>query len=443
MPLRRAESAKPESGQSRDRKGAVGLGVEAIPASPTTLAAPDRPLPYGRGSDGARVPADATRDASAARRFKNEILAELSRHPFRSAWWLRNAHGQTIWTYLFRRVRRAAFESTAVPTPDGDELWLHRLHGDPLGPTALLLHGLGSSAQAPWIHGLTALLAPHGWNVAVMEFRSCGGRMNRTHRTYSAGDVDDVETSIAHLRAGGVRSIYLVGFSLGGSVAARLLGLRGAASGLSGAAASVCGAAAQVSRAVAPVSGAEAQVSVSGAPVQDSRAVARVSGAAVVAAPFDLSKCAATISRALGGRYSRYFMQLLIPQALEKARQFPGLIDVERLRTCRTMEEFDAIVTAKVFGYAGVDDYYARCSCGPLMTRIRVPTLVIASRDDPFVPAESIPNEMLDSPWIIPQITRDGGHQGFIAGVWPGRARYWGELQVARFLLACERARLT
>ena len=52
----------------------------------------------------------------------------------------------------------------------------------------------------------------------------------------------------------------------------------------------------------------------------------------------------------------------------------------------RTLREFDDVVTAPVHGFAGVDDYYTRASSKPWLTAIRVPTLLLNARDDPFLP---------------------------------------------------------
>src|SRR5256885_9655519 len=49
--------------------------------------------------------------------------------------------------------------------------------------------------------------------------------------------------------------------------------------------------------------------------------------------------------------------------------------------------------TAPRNGFAGAEDYYARSSAGPLLSRIRVPGLVIHAEDDPFIPVESYRSE--------------------------------------------------
>ena len=48
-------------------------------------------------------------------------------------------------------------------------------------------------------------------------------------------------------------------------------------------------------------------------------------------------------------------------------------------------------VTAPLHGYAGVEDYYRRCSCRQYLGTIAVPTLILHARDDPFLYPDAIP----------------------------------------------------
>ena len=70
------------------------------------------------------------------------------------------------------------------------------------------------------------------------------------------------------------------------------------------------------------------------------------------------------------------------------------------------------------------------------MPRIRVPTLLLHSEDDPFVPASAFPHEAVAAnPLVQAVLTRRGGHVGFIGGQ-PWRPLFWAERQAARFFAA-------
>jgi predicted alpha/beta-fold hydrolase len=108
------------------------------------------------------------------------------------------------------------------------------------------------------------------------------------------------------------------------------------------------------------------------------------------------------------------------PKALAKLNQHPGLFDVARLRAARTLREFDDVFTAPLHGFRDVDDYYSRASSKARLAQIRVPSLVINARNDPFVPAHSLPGVHEVGSHVTLWQPRDGGHVGFPRGRPPG-----------------------
>ena len=101
----------------------------------------------------------------------------------------------------------------------------------------------------------------------------------------------------------------------------------------------------------------------------------------------------------------------------------------------RTLWEFDDQFTAAVCGFGGADNYYRVASSGPFIPRIRIPTLILASRDDPMIPVQ--PLEQISPPAAVEvHFTRHGGHLGFVgrAGVDPDRR--WMDWRVVDWVLA-------
>ena len=48
------------------------------------------------------------------------------------------------------------------------------------------------------------------------------------------------------------------------------------------------------------------------------------------------------------------------------------------------------------------------------MPEIRVPTMVLAARDDPWIPVEHYRDfKWSDNPWLLPVMPKSGGHVGF------------------------------
>jgi hypothetical protein len=81
------------------------------------------------------------------------------------------------------------------------------------------------------------------------------------------------------------------------------------------------------------------------------------------------------------------------------------------------------VFTAPLHGFANADDYYARASAKPHLHRIRIPTLLLNARNDPFVPAASLPHETEVGRRVTLWQPREGGHVGFPDGRLPGHVR--------------------
>src|SRR5262249_15579039 len=116
--------------------------------------------------------------------------------------------------------------------------------------------------------------------------------------------------------------------------------------------------------------------------------------------------------------YTRMFLRTMVPKALRKLAQHPGLFDGERLREVRDLYEFDDLFTAPLHGFRNADDYWARGSAKPHLHRIRIPALVLNARNDPSVRGESLPRAP-GSDCVTLWQPKQGGHVGFPAGALP------------------------
>lgn len=270
-------------------------------------------------------------------------------------------------------------------------------------PTILLLHGLEGSIRSNYMWGLAGRALDCGWSVAALEFRSCDGMPTHAPRLYHSGETSDLSRVVDWLLGPAapfeapITRLYLSGVSLGANVALKWLGENGA-------------------------------------DVPD-----QVKGAAMTSAPFDLEVSGPTLDRTLGGLYARRFLRTLVPKALAKQRQFPGLLDRRALLGCRTIEDFDTRATAPLHGFEDAWDYWRRVGCGQFLPGIDRPTLLISARDDPFNPAATLPCDIVEAnPHLHACFTEHGGHVGFVEG-WPLRTRHWAEEQAFAFLREVER----
>ena len=153
---------------------------------------------------------------------------------------------------------------------------------------------------------------------------------------------------------------------------------------------------------------------------EEHRAASIIAAAAAVSAPLDLAAAGIAIEQGLNRIYSRHFRATLVPKAMAMAQQFPGTLDAAAIARVDTMYAFDDVVTAPLHGFAGTDDYWKRASSKPWLKAIAVPTLVLNARNDPFIPASSLPVRAEAGPAITLEQPDHGGHAGFPEQRFPG-----------------------
>jgi predicted alpha/beta-fold hydrolase len=309
---------------------------------------------------------------------------------YRAPWWLPGGHAQTIWPALFaRRYEGHAprFARERWTTPDGDFIdvdWLDEggvrsPARDPAAPLLVLFHGLEGSSASHYAQAFAHWARMHGWGFALPHFRGCSGEMNVAPRAYHSGDYEEIGWILERVRAAHAGPIAAVGVSLGGNALLRW-------------AEEMSDDAARVARSVA-----------------------------AVCSPIDLAAGGAAIGRGFNRLvYTRMFLRTMVPKALHKLAQYPGLFDRERLLAARDLYEFDNVFTAPLHGFASTDDYWSRGSAKPHLHRIRIPALVLNARNDPFVPASCLPAVHEVGRHVTLWHPAHGGHVGFPSGRFPG-----------------------
>jgi len=116
-----------------------------------------------------------------------------------------------------------------------------------------------------------------------------------------------------------------------------------------------------------------------------------------------------------------------------KARLFPERYTVNGPARVRSVREFDDVITAPAFGFRDADDYYYRSSALRVIPRISIPTLIIAARDDTFVPFETFLDPAVASnPNITLLAPQHGGHCAFLSRA-AGDERFWAEARIVEF----------
>ena len=270
-------------------------------------------------------------------------------------------------------VRFAAKDGT------GDELVgvLHRPREQADRPLVLLLHGLTGCQESSYIRVTARAMLGAGYPVLRLNWRGAGPTIGKTQSFYHAGRTDDLVAVIGSMNGAlAANGLVAIGYSLGGNVLLKYLAERGALSHLR--------------------------------------------AAVAVSPPIDLH---ATQQRVAAYRNRRYH-QYLVARMREEQPSCPSDIV--------SILDFDNRVVAPAHGFRDALDYYRQCSSGPHLGAIRVPTVVIHARDDPWIPSRvfreiawaSLKNVRLVMSW-------SGGHVGFHA---LGLKRPWHDEVALRFL---------
>jgi predicted alpha/beta-fold hydrolase len=309
---------------------------------------------------------------------------------------LGNAHVQTVLgTLLTGPDLPPASRERLVPLADGDRLVAHDNVPPawrPGDPVALLVHGMGGTHRSGHMLRLASLLLARGWRVVRLDLRGSGQGEALARRIYNAASSDDLRAAAAAARSWAPTSpLYLVGFSLGGNIVLKLAG--------------------------------EAAAD----PVPDLAAVAAVNP------PIDLMGCSELLALPRNRLYELHFLQTLLRLVRRLERHFP---DRPRSRFPRRMSVrlFDELYTAPRGGFADAADYYRRGASLSLIPHIRVPTLILTARDDPFITVA--PFEGLQPPpHVQVRIVDHGGHLGYLGWDGGGIVR-WAERRVADWLTA-------
>ena len=306
-------------------------------------------------------------------------------HGYRAPPWLPGGNAQTIWPALLsRRYQGAAplYRRERWDTPDGDFIDVDLLSDAPPAadaPWLVLFHGLEGSSSSHYAQAFADWARRNGWAYAVPHFRGCSGELNRAPRAYHSGDYQEVGWILERLRSRSARPLVAVGVSLGGNALLRWAEEAGTS-------------AARVARAVCAVS-----------------------------SPLDLAAGGHAIGRGFNRQvYTRMFLNTMRAKALRKLAQHPGLFDRDKMLAARDLYQFDNLFTAPLHGYTDTDDYWSRASAKPYLHRIRIPALALNARNDPFVPASSLPLAHEVSSHVTLWQPAHGGHVGFPAGRLPG-----------------------
>ncbi|RYC67702.1 YheT family hydrolase [Spirosoma sordidisoli] len=284
-----------------------------------------------------------------------------------------NGHLQTVIPSLTRSVSGVSYERERLVLADGDFVDLDWLDQGQKR-LVILTHGLEGDSNRQYMRGMAKLFAQHSYDVLAWNCRSCSGEMNQAFRLYNHGEIGDLGEVITHaLRTKSYTQVVLVGFSMGGNITLKYLGVHG-----------------------------------------HELPDVLTSGIAI-SSPTDLGASALLLDRPGNRFYRNRFMKKLAVKLNQKADRYPGRLDMTKLRLVRRWRDFDDYFSAPVNDYRDADDFYEQASAVNFMAGICIPTLLLNAQNDPLLSPECSPDWLAQThPHIFLETPRSGGHVGFM-----------------------------
>jgi predicted alpha/beta-fold hydrolase len=299
-----------------------------------------------------------------------------------------NAHLETIFPALTRRVNSITYHRERIKTPDQDFLdidWVKNKSEK----LVIISHGLEGNSSRAYMRGMAKAFVDQGYDALAWNYRGCSDEMNAQKRFYHSGATDDLDTVIQYAVDQKTYSeIYLIGFSLGGNITLKYLG--------------------------------------------EQKPDAIIRKAVAFSVPLNLHTSCEKIQMPANWMYHNRFLKSLKKKIKQKAARMKE-IDIARIDRLKTLREFDDAYTAPLHGFKDAVQYYTECSSIRFVKNITIPTLIVNAKNDPFLSGDCYPFELLkDHPFVTFESPERGGHVGFSRLGKNGL--YWSEARAIAFI---------
>lgn len=312
---------------------------------------------------------------------------------FKPAWWLSSPHAQTIYSSMYHPFKPSIDATEKIELPDGDFLdlaWSRaQLPAD--APVVIILHGLGGGLGSSYVARFMHEFNQQGWRAVLMHFRGAGAERNRLPRAYHSGDTGDLDFFVKELNKREPHTKKAIaGVSLGGNILLKWLG---------------------------------------------EESISSIDAAVAVSVPFVLKQVADRVNVGFSRIYQRHLLNTLKAFFADRSANFENPPEAfKRAAHCTCFWTFDQEVTAPLYGFSSAHAYYRRCSSRQFLQAIKIPTLIVHAEDDPFMTKDILPTEKELSPTVTLELSKKGGHVGFIGGSVIGTPFYWLDQHIAEYI---------
>lgn len=245
----------------------------------------------------------------------------------------------------------------------------------------VLVHGLSGHYQSFYMIRQAKYFMQQGYKVIRVNLRGCGPGLPIAKKIYHAGRSEDTLTVLKWIHRHYPDSpIVQIGFSLGGNITLKMLGQ-----------------------------------------FADELPETFLAGSAV-SAPLRLDDCSDFVHQ--NRLFELYFLTHVRFEVLQRRRIHKDLNFPKLPMILKSLRHFDNVFTSKVLGFEDSQAYYDFASCFQFLDKIKKPTLIVGSKDDPIADVfnyHKIPNKE----HLHVKMTEGGGHVGFLSSKDKLRPSFW------------------
>jgi uncharacterized protein len=290
---------------------------------------------------------------------------------YKPPFFFRNRHIQSLYPTLIRKVTDIQYRRERIRTPDDDFIDLDWANEDNNEILVILVPGLEASSHAKYIFGMIHAFSKKSWSSVVYNPRGLSGEANNQLIQYHAGKTDDFHLALEHIISKKIyKTLIIVGFSFGANMILKYLG--------------------------------EEKYTI---PQEIKKVACGSVTCDITASAYQLD----------GTIYFNYFMGKFKKNIILKGEKFPEEFNLKGWNEIKNFRQYIERYVTAYNEFNDAIDYWYTTSCMHFLKNIKIPTLIINSKDDPFLTERSYPvSDAENNPYLYLELPDHGGHNGFI-----------------------------
>ena len=318
---------------------------------------------------------------------------------YRPTIWCYGGRAQTVITNILKRCAPIEYRRELVQLEDGGEIaldWLdngsEKAENPATHPTVLILPGLAGTSRQTTILHFVKQFAQNGYRVVVMNDRGTAGVRLKTPKAFCVANTEDLKFVISriHGTCPGI-PLLAVGVCKGGITLINYLADTGSQGNNTG-----------------------------------------LVGALTISVLWNLGKTLKVLGKPINHflfdrHLAKYMGNLILRnRAMLEPDNSGNILEVDTinrlLRSTSSCADFVSAYISPVWGFQNVDEYYKAAALDnkKSLEAINIPLVCLNSTNDPFVPKDTTPYNLIQScPNVVLALTAHGGHISFNEGLLP------------------------